>query len=143
MIANGSIGYEGAMVRRHRPDPKARQVALQIGASRVALGIGVLLFTRPALRLLGFGEPEATGLALARLAGGRDVAVGALTLAARNDVGRLRTLLLASSACDVADAFGLGLSVAHPETRRAGLGGIASGGGTALAGLWAARRLGG
>jgi hypothetical protein len=123
-------------------DPKARQVGLQIGGSRVAIGLGALLATRPALRLLGFGNPEASGLALAKLAGGRDIAIGVLTLAARDDAQRLRTLLLVSSACDLADAVGLGLSARHPETRRAGIGGIVSGGSAAIAGLWAARRLG-
>jgi Domain of unknown function (DUF4267) len=129
------------MIRRKRMDPRARQVALQIGGSRVAIGLGALLATRPALRLLGFADPEATGTALARLAGGRDVALGALTLGARNDAPKLRTLLLASSACDVADAVGLGISARHPQTRRAGIGGILSGSAAALAGLWAARRL--
>jgi hypothetical protein len=124
-------------------DPHARRVALQIGASRIAIGTGALLFTRPALRALGFGEAEGTGLALARLAGGRDLAIGALTLAARDDRERLRTLLLVSSACDVADAVGLGLSAGNPETRRAGLGGIVSGGAAAIAGFWAWRRLDG
>lgn len=123
-------------------DPKARQVALQIGGSRVAIGLGALLATRPALKVLGFGEPEATGTALAKLAGGRDIAVGALTLAARDDAERLRTLLLVSSACDVADAVGLGLSARYPQTRRAGVNGIASGSAAAIAGLWAWRRLG-
>ena len=130
------------MIRRKRMDPKARQVALQIGASRVAIGAGTLLATRPALRLLGFGEPEAAGTALARLAGGRDVALGALTLAARDDGAKLRTLLLVSSACDIADAIGLGLSARSPKTRRAGVGGILSGSAAAVAGLWAWRRLG-
>ena len=130
------------MLGRRKVDPKARQVALQIGASRVAVGVGALLATRPALRLLGFREPEATGTALARLAAGRDIALGALTLAARDERRRLRTLLLASSACDVADAVGLGLSARRPETRRAGIGGILSGGGAAIAGFWAWRRLG-
>jgi hypothetical protein len=117
-------------------------VALQIGGSRVAVGVGALFATRPALKLLGFGDPEATGMALAKLAGGRDLALGALTLAARDDAERMRTLLLVSSACDVADAIGLGLSARHPETRRAGLGGIVSGSAAALAGFWAWRRLG-
>jgi hypothetical protein len=130
------------MLRRNKVDAKARQVALQIGASRVAIGVGALVATRPALKALGFGEPEQTGMALAKLAGGRDIALGALTLAAHDDARRLRTLLLVSSACDVADAVGLGLSVRHPETRRAGIGGIVSGSAAALAGLWAYRRLG-
>jgi hypothetical protein len=130
------------MLRRNKVDAKARQVALQIGASRVAIGVGALVATRPALKVLGFGEPEQTGMALAKLAGGRDIALGALALAAHDDPRRLRTLLLVSSACDVADAVGLGLSARYPETRRAGLGGIVSGSAAALAGLWAYRRLG-
>lgn len=129
------------MSRRKKVDAKARQVAVQIGASRVAIGLGALFATRPALKVLGFGHPEASGIALGRLAGGRDVALGALTLAARDDAQKLRTLLLVSSACDVADAVGLGASARHPETRKAGLGGIASGSAAALAGLWAWRRL--
>ncbi|HET7589849.1 MAG TPA: DUF4267 domain-containing protein [Solirubrobacterales bacterium] len=116
-------------------------MGLELGGSRVAIGVGAMVATRPALRTLGFGEPEATGMALARLAGGRDIALGALTLAARDDVRKLRTLLLVSSTCDLADAVGLGISARHPETRRAGIGGILSGGAAAIAGLWAARRL--
>jgi uncharacterized protein DUF4267 len=131
------------MFGRKRMDPRARQVALQIGGSRIGIGLGALLATRPALRLLGFGDAEATGVALARLAGGRDVALGALTLGARDDARKLGTLLLVSSACDIADAIGLGVSARHPQTRRAGIGGIVSGSAAALAGLWAARRLGG
>jgi hypothetical protein len=107
----------------------------------MAIGVGALFATRPALKVLGFGIPEATGVALAKLAGGRDIAVGALTLAARDDAQRLRTLLLVSSACDVADAVGLGLSARYPETRRAGIGGIVSGSAAAIACLWAWRRL--
>ena len=130
------------MFRRRQIDPKARELALQIGGSRIVIGVGALVLTRPALRLLGFGEPEATGRALAKLAGGRDLALGALTLAARDDAEKLRTLLLVSSACDVADAVGLGVSARYPETRKAGLGGILSGSAAALAGFWAYRRLG-
>lgn len=129
------------MFGRRRIDPRARQVALQIGGSRVLIGTGALLATEPALKLLGFEQPEASGRALARLAGGRDIALGALTLAARDDARKLRTLLVASSACDIADAVALGLSARHPQTRRAGIGGILSGSAAAIAGLWAASRL--
>lgn len=129
------------MFRREKMDPRARQVALQIGASRVAMGVGIFLATRPALRVLGFGETDGGGRALAKLGGGRDLAIGALTLAARNDRQALRHALLVSSACDLADAVALGVSARHPQTRKAGIGGIVSGGGAAVAGLWAWRRL--
>ncbi|HET7121851.1 MAG TPA: DUF4267 domain-containing protein [Solirubrobacterales bacterium] len=130
------------MFRREKTDPLARQVALQIGTGRVALGIATVFATRPALKGLGFKHPEATGTALAKLAGGRDIALGTLTLVARDDTRTLRALILVSGACDAADAVALGLSAGDPETRRAGISGIASGGAAALACLWVWRRLG-
>lgn len=130
------------MVRKKQMDSLARAVALEIGASRVAMGVGVFFATRPAVRWLGFGEAGPTGEALAKLGGGRDIAIGTLTLAARNDRQALRTALLISSACDLADAVALGISARHPETRRAGIGGVFSGGAAAVAGLWAWHRLG-
>jgi hypothetical protein len=129
------------MLRRERIDPKARQVALGIGASRVAMGIGIFFATQPALRALRFGPTDASGEAVAKLGGGRDIAIGALTLAARDDRGALRATLLLSSACDLADAVALGVSARRPQTRAAGIGGVLSGSAAALAGLWAARRL--
>ena len=130
------------MFRRKQMDPLARQVALEIGATRVAMGVGIFLATRPALQRLGFGQPGPPGEALGKLGGGRDIAIGALTLAARDDRQALRTAILISSACDVADAVALGISARHPETRKAGIGGVFSGGIAAAAGFWAWRRLG-
>jgi hypothetical protein len=130
------------MLRRNRVDAKARKVALLLGGSRLAIGIGALFAPRPALRLLGFDGTEATGEAMARLAGGRDLALGALTVGARDDASTLRTVIVLSSACDLADALALGLAARREETRRAGLGGVLSGGAAALAGFWAWHRLG-
>jgi hypothetical protein len=127
--------------RRAKPDPLARKIALEIGGSRILIGAGALLATRPVLRMFGFGGVGPPAVALGRLNGGRDVALGALTVAARNDPERLRTLIFVSSACDLADALGLGLSAGPPETRRAGIGGAISGSAAALAGFWAWRRL--
>lgn len=129
------------MFRRERIDSKARQVALQIGVSRLAMGLVIFFATQPALRRLGFGGTEETGEALAKLGGGRDIAIGALTLAARDDRAALRSALLISSACDLADAAALGVSARHRKTRAAGIGGVFSGGAAAIAGLWARRRL--
>src|SRR5215211_727154 len=127
------------MFRRAEPDRKARQIALQIGASRLAMGLGIFFATQPALRALRFGGTDAQGEALAKLGGGRDTAIGARPLAARNNPEALRTTILVSSACDLADAVALGISARRPETRRAGIGGILSGGGAAVAGLWSWR----
>jgi hypothetical protein len=130
------------MLGRNRTDPRARQLGIALSTCRVGLGVGTLLATRPALRVLGFSGTDQGGEALAQLAGGRDLALGALTLASRDDPAAFRTLLLAAAALDAADALSLGLSVRNPETRLAGLGGIVSGSAAALAGLWAYRRLG-
>jgi hypothetical protein len=129
------------MFRRAKIDPKARRVALGIGASRLAMGIGIFFATQPALRALRFGSTDASGEAVAKLGGGRDIAIGALTLAVRDNREVLRTTLLISSACDLADALALGVSARRPETRQAGIGGVISGSAAALAGLWAWRRL--
>ena len=130
------------MVPRRRTDPLARQVALGLGGARVALGAGALLATDPTLKALLFGETDAVGRALAKLAGGRDMALGLLTLAARNDPALLRTLTLSAAVLDAADAVSFGLAARDGGTRLAGLGGVLSGGAAALAGAWAWRRLG-
>ena len=123
-------------------DSTARQIALGIGASRLAMGLGIFFATQPALRALRFGSTDAQGEAMAKLGGGRDIAIGAMTLAARNDPGALRTTILVSSICDAADAIALGVATRNPDTRAAGIGGILSGGAAAVAGLWSWRRLG-
>ncbi len=124
-----------------KSDRLARETVTAIAAGRVAIGIGALLATRPALRALGFAAPDSAGVALARIAGGRDVALGLLTLAAREEPARLRAAALASALVDGGDAIVFGLAAQDPESRQAGLRGQASGGAAALAGIWAWRRL--
>lgn len=130
------------MLRRRKIDPLGRQVALTLAVNRTALGVAVLFATRPALKAMAFGEPGAAGEALAKFGGGRDLALGLLTLAARDDREALRTLLMAGVALDAADAFSLGLAARTPDTRTAGLGGVVAGSAAALVGLWSWRRLG-
>jgi hypothetical protein len=124
-------------------DPLGRRAALALGASRVALGAAALFATRPTLRALGFAETDGTGRTLAKLAGGRDLALGLLALAARDEAARLRAVVLTSAVLDAADAVSLGLAAREPDARRAGLGGALSGSAGAIAGAWAWRRLGG
>jgi hypothetical protein len=131
------------MPRRRGIDPLGRRAALALGAARVGLGVGALFATRPTLKALLFGETDAVGRALAKLAGGRDLALGATILAVRDDAATLRAFVLAAAVLDAADAVSLGLAARDPDTRLAGLGGVASGGGAAVAGVWAWRRLGG
>ena len=129
------------MLRRRKSDPLGRQMVLAIAAGRVAVGVCTLFATRPALGALGFGETDRSGLALAKLAGGRDLALGSVTLALRGDPAALRTAALAGAMLDGADALTFVIATRDRETRRAGLNGVLSGGAAALAGLWAWRRL--
>jgi hypothetical protein len=122
-------------------DPLGRQAAIAIGAARLGIGAGALFATRRALKPLGFGDTDAKGVALAKLAGGRDLALGALTLACRDDARRLPALVLAGVALDSADAVSLGLAAANPQTRAGGFGGALSGVVAAAVGCWAWRRL--
>jgi len=129
-------------VLRRRTDPLGREVALTLAGGRVALGVGALFATQPTLGVLGFAETDGTGRALAKLAGGRDLALGLFTLALRDDRAPLRGAVLTAALLDGADAIAFGLAARDPAARRAGLGGVASGGLAAIAGLWAWRRLG-
>jgi hypothetical protein len=115
---------------------------LALGAARTGLGVGALFITRPTLKALLFGETDAVGRALAKLAGGRDLGLGLLTLAVRDDREMLRTIVLSAAVLDAADSISLGLAARNGDTRLAGLGGVASGAAAAIAGLWAWRRLG-
>jgi hypothetical protein len=127
--------------RREKSDPLGRKIVLAIAAGRVGVGVGTLFATRPAIGVLGFDETDSSGLALAKLAGGRDLALGAVTLALRDDPAALRAAALAGAMLDGADALTFVLATGDPQTRRAGLNGLLSGGAAALAGLWAWRRL--
>ena len=117
-------------------------MVLAIAAGRTAIGVGTLLATRPALKALGFAETDAPTMALGRIAGGRDIALGLLTIAARGDRKALRAATLAAAAVDAGDAVSFGIAARDPLARRAGVGGIVAGGAATVAGAWAWRRLG-
>lgn len=122
--------------------PRGRRLALVLGAGRLGLGVGALFATRPVLKILLFGRTDAVGESLGKLAGARDLTLGALTLAARDDAARLRTLTLTAAALDAADAIAFGLAARQPRLRLAGIGGMIAGGGAAIAGARAWHRLG-
>ncbi|MGE0067389.1 MAG: hypothetical protein AB7T48_08550 [Solirubrobacterales bacterium] len=122
-------------------DSLGRVMALQLAAGRLAVGTGAFFATRPALRALGFGETDAAGNALAKVLGARDLAVGALAVASREDRAALRAVTLAGAALDAADTVAFALALRDPRLRRAGVGGVLSAGAAAGAGLWAWRRL--
>lgn len=127
--------------RRRKSDPRAWRLALALGLARTGLGVGALFFTRATLKALLFGETDASGRALAKLAGGRDLALGLATLAARNDEASLKRLTRTAGILDAADAVAMCLVARDPRMRLAGLGGAASGAGGAALSAWAAKRL--
>ncbi|MFN8160308.1 MAG: hypothetical protein U0R52_04590 [Solirubrobacterales bacterium] len=128
--------------RRIAPERRARAVLLAVSAGRVAIGLGAALATGPALRALGFPGTDSSGRALARLAGSRDIALGGLTVAARDDREALRAAAIAGIAVDAADSVSLGAAAARGEAiGRAGVVGAISGAAAALAGAWAVGRI--
>ena len=128
--------------RRRKPDPLARAAVLGIAGGRIAIGVGALLATRPALKVLGFEASDTSARALARIAGGRDIALGLLTLAARDDRERLREAAAVATAVDLGDAIAFGIAGRDPAAGRAAVQGILSGGGATVVGGWTVRRLG-
>lgn len=129
------------MRRRGKIDPLARQVLLEIAAGRIAIGVAAATAPGPALRALGF-PADGGSRALARIAGCRDIALGALTLAARDDRARLRAAGIAAAGVDAGDAVAFALAAREPDLRRGGIGSAVSGAGAAVVGAWALRRLG-
>ncbi|HVT00049.1 MAG TPA: DUF4267 domain-containing protein [Solirubrobacterales bacterium] len=130
------------MLRRRKPDPLARTTLLGIAAGRIAIGAGALLATRPALKALGFDASDTSARALTRIAGGRDIALGLLTVAARDDRLALRAVATTAAAVDLGDAVCFAIAGRDPAAGRAAVQGILSGGAAAIVGAWAVRRLG-
>jgi hypothetical protein len=126
--------------RRRKPDPLARTAVLGIAAGRIGIGIGALLATRPALKVLGFDPSDTSARSLARIAGGRDIALGLLTFAARDDRAALREVTATAAAVDLGDAICFGIAGRDPAAGRAAVQGILSGGAAAAVGAWATRR---
>jgi hypothetical protein len=127
--------------RSRKPDPLARTAVLGIAAGRIALGAGALLATRPALKALGFEASDTSARVLTRITGGRDIALGLLTLAARDDRAALRDATAAAAAVDLGDAVCFAIAGRDPAAGRAAVQGILAGGAAAAVGAWAVRRL--
>jgi hypothetical protein len=127
--------------RESQSDPLARQLVLAMAGGRLAVGTAAFFATRPALRAAGFGEPDATGRGLGKALGARDLTLGAITVALRDDPEALATVALVCACLDAADTAAFAFVAAEPETRRAGLASLAVAGLAAVGGFWAWRRL--
>ncbi len=128
------------IARRRRPDPLARTAVLGVAAGRIAIGVGAALATRPALKVLGFDASDTSARTLARIAGGRDIALGLLTFAVRDDRVALREATAVAAAVDLGDAIAFGIAGRDPAAGRAAVQGILTGGAAAIIGAWALRR---
>ena len=123
-----------------KPDDIAKLGATAIASMRIAIGVGAIVLTRPALRAIGFGEPDGSTVALTRLAGGRDIAIGVQTLRARDDRDALRRAVLLAAAVDAGDAatfaigFARGDGIARAAVTNFPFAAAAAGAGAYLAG---------
>jgi hypothetical protein len=122
-------------------DPTARAVCAISGLGRIAIGVGLALAPGAALRALGFRDPSPATITVSRLAGGRDIVVGAMVLLALDDGRRLREATLAAAAVDAGDGLTFGAALGEDGTRQAALRGLGAAVPATLAGLWAASRL--
>ncbi len=115
-----------------------RLLALGLAAGRIVIGAGLWLAPQLASDKLGFGRLDDRALALARLAGTRDVVLGATQLAAIDDPDRLRRATAAAALADAGDtiAFALALASADRPTRTAGLRGLPVAAAATAAGGW-------
>jgi hypothetical protein len=121
-------------------DPDVRVFSLVSAAGRVAIGVGMLAAPGPAMRALGFSEVGAATVAVARIAGIRDLVLGGVTLAALGDRDRLRTATIANATADAGDSVAFAMAI-RAEERTAGLRGVATALPATLTGIWVAWRL--
>jgi hypothetical protein len=123
-----------------RPQDIERAAALGLAAGRIAIGAGLWLAPELTLRALGFSEADDRVVAVARIAGTRDIVLGAwqaTTLGSRDRLGRAT---VAVTACDAGDSLAFALLLGTSE-RRAGLRGLAGAVPATIVGLALAGRL--
>lgn len=122
--------------------PDVRAYALVSGLGRIAIGVGLALAPKQALGALGFDDAPAGTVAVSRIAGGRDIAIGVATIAAMRDTDRLWRASIASAFVDAGDAAAFAAAASSdPKMRTAAVRGMAAAVPATIAGLWVAARL--
>jgi hypothetical protein len=110
------------------------------GLGRVALGISMLAAPEPALRALGFKQITPATVIVTRVAGIRDLVLGAVTLGALDDRHRLRAATVANAAADAGDTLAFTGALGTGEWD-AGVRGLAAALPALVAGVWTTWRL--
>ena len=118
-----------------------RTLSLISGLGRIALGASMLAAPRWMLGTQGFSELTPAALAVTRLAGIRDMVMGAQMLESIDDDAQLRRAHLWCAATDAGDATVFAALLARGNEDRAALAGLAAAVPAALIGFCAARGL--
>lgn len=112
-----------------------------LASGRLAIGTGIWLAPATSLKLLGFGPPDATALTLARMAGARDLILGAWQASALDDRRRLYRATLGVAAADAADAIAFAVLARRGGTGRAAALGLSAAAPATALGAWLAASL--
>jgi hypothetical protein len=129
------------LFRNPLSDP-VRGLSALSALGRIAIGIGLALAPERSLSALGFSDHSTGTITISRIAGGRDIVLGALTLLALDDDERLRTASFANAAVDGGDALAFAAALRRDgAAREAGVRGLAAAVPATLTSLWAANRL--
>jgi len=101
--------------------PLNTALAVALAAGRLLIGGAIWAAPNPALRALGFDPDEPQARTLGRLTATRDLATGALALAALGEAGATRRIALLNAAIDAGDAAAFvvarrGMAPAHGAT---------------------------
>jgi len=123
-----------------RPDESERAVALALAGGRMVIGAAFWLAPELIRRSLGFAELDDEGLAIARIAGTRDLILGAWQASAAGDREKLRAASIAVAACDAGDTLAFALLAKSGRTGP-GVRGLGAALPATVAGAWLARRL--
>jgi hypothetical protein len=119
-----------------------RTISLISGLGRIALGASMFAAPRWMLTTQGFSELTPAALAVTRLAGIRDMVMGAQMLDSLDDDVGLRRAHLWCAATDAGDATVFAALLARRQDDRAALAGLAAAVPATLVGLWGVRELG-
>ncbi len=136
-----NTGFVTSAEGADEPAQRERLLAMGLAGGRLAIGAAIWLAPGPAFKALGLDSPStAQALAIARIAGTRDLVLGAWQASSLGDRRRLAAATTAVAVCDAGDALAFALLLAAGE-RRAGLRGLAGAMPATLLGAVAVRAL--